>query len=74
MAKLKVEMNRDTELVKFEVLQNGEVFMFEGEEHIKVDCYISEVNAVRLSNGLAEGFDGDTLVTFVKKAELKLTI
>lgn len=74
MAKIKVATNRDTELVKFEVLQNGEVFICDGEEHLKVNCFLPEINAVRLSDGLAEGIDNSKLVIYIEKAELKLTI
>ena len=74
MSKFKIEINRDTELVKFKTLQNGEVFICENEEHIKVDCFLSQINAVRLSDGLAEGIDDNKLVTYVKKAKLELII
>ena len=74
MAKLKVETNRDTELIKFEVLQNGEIFLVGNEAYVKADCYFNPVNAFRLSDGLATGLNDDDLVTYVKKAELKLTI
>ena len=74
MAKFKVAINKDTELVKFEALQNGEVFICENEEHIKVDCCLPQINAVRLSDGIAEGIDNNKLVTYVKKAKLELII
>ena len=72
MAKLKIETNRDTELVKFEALQVGEVFiMTNGETCMKM---IGAFAAVCLDDGRWMNIDDNALVTYVKKAELKLTI
>ena len=71
MAKLKIETNRDTELVKYSSLLTGEAFIYKGESYIKTE----EVStAVRLNDGWFISVDGDILVTYIKKAELKLTI
>lgn len=73
MARIKCEINEDSTLVKFESLQFGEVFICQGEPHIKV-LGIGERKAMCLKNGDIIRFDGDDLVTYVKKAELNLTI
>ena len=71
MAKLKVETNRDTELVKYSSLLIGEVFIYKGEVCMKTE---DTSTAVRLNDGWFRAVDGDLLVTCVRKAELKLTI
>lgn len=73
MAKLKVETNRDTELVKYSSLLIGEVFIYKGEVCMKTE---DTSTAVRLNDGWFRTFSdsGDVLVTCVRKAELKLTI
>ncbi len=74
MARIKCEINEDSTLVKFESLQNGEIFLVGSNAYVKADCYFNPVNAFRLSDGLATGINDNDLVTYVKKAELKLTI
>ncbi len=75
MAKLKIETNRDTELIKFEALQVGEVFIVKsGSTCMKMIDTLKDANAVCLNDGCWMGIDKDTLVTYIKKAELKLTI
>lgn len=75
MAKLKIETNRDTELIKFEALQVGEVFvMKKGDACMKMLDTFAGANAVCLNDGCWMNIDDDTLVTYIKKAELKLTI
>lgn len=71
MSKLKVETNRDTELVKYSSLMTGEVFIYKGEVYMKTE----EIStAVRLNDGWFLAIDGEVHVTYVQKAELKLTI
>lgn len=73
MAKLKIETNRDTELIKFEALQVGEVFIATmGETCMKISGTFAD--AVCLDDGCWMSIDDDALVTYIKKAELKLTI
>ena len=74
MAKIKCEINENSILVKFESLQGGEVFLVGSNAYVKADCYYNPINAFRLSDGLATRFNDDALVTYVKKAELELTI
>lgn len=74
MAKIKCEIKEDSTLVKFGALQEGEIFLAENEAYVKANCYFDPVNAFRLSDGSAKGIDDDYLVTYVKSAELKLTI
>lgn len=70
MARIKYEINEGSTLVKFGALQQGEVFVADGKPHYK----FNKVNALRISDGVWRYFDDDVLVTYVKKAELKLTI
>jgi hypothetical protein len=78
MAKLKVETNRDTELIKFEALQVGEVFYYDNNACLKIDeLHVRPgvvINAVSLENRKVYQILDDVLVTYIKKAELKLTI
>ena len=79
MAKIKCEVKEDSTLVKFEAIEIGEIFVCGENEFIKTGLWKSiigdTVNAFRLNN-IAYGafFDDDELVTYVKEAELKLTI
>lgn len=79
MAKLKIETNRDTELVRFDALEVGETFITsEGLVGIKTDQYELRgglrVNAICLNDGSYLYFKNDALLTYVRSAELKLTI
>lgn len=79
MAKIKCEINEDSILVKFESLVEGEVFVMGGKACIKVDKIYTDrtveyVNAIGLESREAYELPDDALVTYVKKAELKLTI
>lgn len=71
MAKLKIETNRDTELVKFCSIEESEIFIHEGKAF---ERYSSTDMAICLNDGHVWGFKDDDLVTYVRKAELKLTI
>lgn len=71
MAKVKIETNRDTELVKFCALEVGEIFMYDGKAFLR--CISTEL-AMCLNDAHVWGFKDDDLVTCVRKAELKLTI
>ena len=70
MAKIKCEINEDSTLVKFEAIENGEVFMYNGEVLYKFNDFAT-INLVE--DRLTE-LNNNTLVTYVKSAELKLTI
>ena len=79
MAKLKIETNRDTELIKFEALQVGEIFIHDNNACLKIDELSTikpevVINAVSLENRKVYEIPDDVLVTYIKKAELKLTI
>ena len=74
MAKIKCEINEDSTLVKFEAVEKGEVFVCNGEVFVKVDPLPGGINAIRLDTYSRGYFSNDTLVTYVKSAELKLTI
>ena len=71
MAKINVETNRDSELVKYGSLQVGEAFFYEGEAYVRS---VDKSWAVRLNDGGYSDFADEQLVTYVKRAELKLTI
>lgn len=70
MAKLTNTTYRDSELVRFDAVKEGEIFVYEYVPYIK----ISEEFAVSLEDGGKVNFYTTSLVTYVKKAELKLTI
>lgn len=70
MAKIKCEINEDSTLVKFESLQNGEVFFCNGKPYYKFNKFA----VIDLMENGATNFNGDELVIYVKKAELNLTI
>ena len=70
MAKIKCNIIEDSTLVKFGALQQGEVFITDGKPHYKFD----KVNALRISDGVWASFNDNDLVTYVRRAELKLTI
>lgn len=71
MAKMKIEANRDTELVKFCTIEVGEIFMHEGKAFMR---NVSMDLAICLDDAHIWGFEENDLVTYVRRAELKLTI
>lgn len=73
MARIKCEINEDSTLIKFEALQEGEIFVRDGMPFYKTggDCYY---NAINLEECEWIHFYDNSLVTYVKKAELNLTI
>lgn len=70
MAKIKVNTIDDSTLIKFEAVQRGEVFIDDCEPFIKY----TDVSAFKLTSGSLMTFKEDVLVTYVRRAELKLTI
>ena len=70
MARIKCELNGNIVLVKFESLQDGEVFFFNGKPYYKFNKYA----VIDIMGDRATNFNGDDLVIYVKKAELNLTI
>ena len=75
MAKLKVETNRDTELVKFCSIRDAEIFILaDGRACMRTERLLTRINAVCLDDGDWLELDDDVLVTYVQRAELKLTI
>lgn len=79
MAKLKVETNRDTELVKFCSILVNEIFYYDNNTCLKIDELQTiapeiAINAISLENNKIYQIPDDALVTYIKKAELKLTI
>lgn len=70
MAKIKVNTTDDSTLIKFDAVQHGEVFIDDCEPFIK--C--ADAAAFKLTSGSLMTFEEDDLVTYVKRAELKLTI
>lgn len=73
MAKIKYEINEDSTLIKFLAVEDGEIFIRDEMPFYKTggDCYY---NAINLAECEWLHFYDNTLVTYVKKAELKLTI
>ena len=74
MAKIKCEINKNSTLVNFEEVQIGEIFVLGGNPFIKIykDSYWAD--AISLADGKFGCITDDTLVVYVKSAELKLTI
>lgn len=74
MAKLKVKTKEDSTLVRFDSLQFGEVCLMDGVPYMR--AYQPGYTAVNLVDGSLKFINDakDTLVTYVKSAELKLTI
>lgn len=70
MAKIKMNTIDDSTLIRFEAVQHGEVFIDECEPFLKH----TSTSAFNLTSGSLMTFKDDQLVTYVKKAELKLTI
>ena len=71
MARIKYEINEDSTLVTFQSLQFGEAFVYQGEPYMVA---FKDGKAVSLEDGTIIPFENTELVTYVKKAELKLTI
>ena len=73
MTRIKCEINEDSTLVKFGALQEGEIFVHDGMPFYKTggSCYY---NAICLTECEWLHFCDSSLVTYVKKADLKLTI
>jgi hypothetical protein len=74
MAKLKVEMDRDSTKVKFCSIRDAEIFVVQGKTCMRTERLLAKINAVCLDNGDWMELEDDVLVTYVQKAELKLTI
>ena len=72
MAKIKCETIEDSTLVKFGAVMDGEVFFYEESPYYKFNDCIA-INLIG-NNNTMNSFSNDELVTYVKKAELKLTI
>ena len=71
MSKLKVETSEESRLVRFDALKIGEVFVSGGG---RVCIKTNNKEAIDLEYGVYVILDEKTLVTYVEKAELKLTI
>ncbi len=74
MAKLKVKTKEDSTLVRLDSLQYGEVCLMDGVPYMR--AYQPDCTMVDLTDGSLK-FIADakgTLATYVKSAELKLTI
>lgn len=69
MAKLTITTNEDIIKVRYDSLKEGEVFIY-NEPHMKYNPEFS----LDLADGSITHFKGDDLVTYVEKAELKLTV
>ena len=76
MARIKMNINEDSTLVKFDCVRMGEIFVKDGIAYIKIfPLKVGEsINCFRLNDGACAYYSDDTLVTYVKSAELKLTI
>lgn len=70
MAKITYEINEDSTLIKFGALQEGEIFLYHNAPFIKAN----NNHVPNLINGHWTLIDDNELVTYVKKAELNLTI
>ena len=71
MARIKYEITLDSTLVKFGALQTCEVFI---DGDVPYMVVLKKGNAVCLKDGVIVPFEDNELVTYVRKAELKLTI
>lgn len=74
MSKIKYEINEDSTLIKYDALQAGEIFIRKGEPCIKMRGEYYKECAIHLKNGGLVAIESDELVTYVKSAELNLTI
>ena len=70
MARIKTTINESSTLVKFEAVQVGEVFIQDKMPHYK----LSGDEALNMSDSDIVWIQPNDLVTYVKSAELKLTI
>ncbi len=70
MAKLKFDIQENSTLIKFSALQEGEIFLYHNAPFIKAN----DNHVPNLINGCWTLIDDDELVTYVKKAELKIEI
>lgn len=73
MAKIKCEINENSSLVKFEAIEDGEIFIRDDMPFIKLHSDHRN-NAFCLTECEWLYFFDSTLVTYVKSAELKLKI
>ena len=71
MARIKTTINEDSTLVKFEAVMDGEIFFYEESPYYKFNNCIA-INL--MGDNTMNSFSNDELVTYVKSAELKLTI
>jgi len=71
MARIKTTINEDSTLVKFGAVMVGEIFFYEESPYYKFNNCIA-INLV--GDNTMNSFSNDELVTYVKSAELKLTI
>lgn len=72
MSRIAFYTDDDTTKVKFCSLSVAEVFVYKGDTYFKLDA--EGLNVISLKNGEMYHMDDDTLVTFVRRAELMLTI
>jgi len=74
MAKLKVKTKEDSTLVRLDSLQYGEVCLMDGVPYMR--AYQPDCMMVNLTDGFIKFIDDPkgVLVTYVKSADLKLTI
>lgn len=73
MAKMNIEMSKESGKIQFCSLKDCELFVFANEVHMKIEPQDS-ANAICLEDGMLEEFEPGELCTYVQKAELKLTI
>lgn len=73
MAKIKCDINEDSTLVKFEAIEEGEIFVRDGMPFYKTGGGYY-YNAMSLTECESLHFYDNSLVTYVKKAELNLTV
>lgn len=73
MAKIECEIKEDSALVKFEAIEDGEIFVRDDMSFIKLNRG-NRNNAFCLTECEWLYFFDSTLVTYAKSAELKLTI
>jgi len=74
MAKMKLNVNEDSNKYRFDCIRPGEVFIDDNGIFIKTADNLIGTNAVRLCDGYITTFTEETLVTFVKEAVLNLKI
>jgi len=75
MARVRINIKNESNLVNIESLKNGEIFKYEDGIYMKAYMFDDvESIAVNLSTGLACKYDTDKLVTYVNKAELNIEV